>query len=101
MRGFPHSSVCKESAYNAGDPGSIPGSGRFPGGSNGNPLQHSYLENPTDRGDQQASGHGVARVRHDLAMKPPPPCISIIFYYELSIKYAHNYSIYIAHKNHS
>ena len=42
-------SVGKESACNAGDPGSIPGSGRFPGEGNGNPLQYSWLENPTDR----------------------------------------------------
>ena len=47
--GFSHSSVCKESAYNAGDLGSILGSGRFPGEGNGNPLQDLCLENPTDR----------------------------------------------------
>ena len=40
----------KASACNAGDPGSIPGSGRSPGEGNGNPLQHSCLENPMDRG---------------------------------------------------
>ena len=40
----------KVSACNAGDPGSIPGSGRSPGEGNGNPLQHSCLENPMDRG---------------------------------------------------
>ena len=40
----------KESACNVGDPGSIPGSGRFPGGEKGNPLQYSCLENPMDRG---------------------------------------------------
>ena len=40
----------KESACNAGDPGSIPGLGRSPGEGNGNPLQYSYLENPMDRG---------------------------------------------------
>ena len=39
-----------ESAYNAGDPGSIPGSGRSPGEGNGNPLQYSCLENSMDRG---------------------------------------------------
>jgi len=50
MRGFPYSSVDKESACNAGDPGLIPGSGRSPGEGNGNPLQYSYLENPMDRG---------------------------------------------------
>ena len=48
--GFPHGSDGKASAYNAGDPGSIPGSGRFPGEGNGNPLQHSCLENPMDGG---------------------------------------------------
>ena len=70
---FPHSSVSKESVCNAGDPGSIPGSGRSPGERNGNPLQYSCLENPTDRGAWQATIHGVARVGHDLATKPPPP----------------------------
>ena len=40
----------KESAFNAGDPGSIPGSGRSPGEGNGNPLQYSCLENPMDGG---------------------------------------------------
>ena len=39
----------KESACNAGDPGLIPGSGRFPGEGNGNPLQYSCLENFMDR----------------------------------------------------
>ena len=47
---FPHSSVGKESVYNAGDPGSILGSGRSPGEGNGNPLQYSCLENPMDSG---------------------------------------------------
>ena len=42
----------KVSAYNAGDPGLIPGSGRSPGEGNGNPLQYSCLENPMDRGTQ-------------------------------------------------
>ena len=47
-RGFPGSSDSKASAYNVGDPGSIPGSGRSPGEGNGNPLQYSCLENPMD-----------------------------------------------------
>ena len=47
---FPDSSVGREPACNAGDPGSIPGSGRFPGEGNGKPLQYSCLENPMDRG---------------------------------------------------
>ena len=48
--GFPGGSDGKASAHNAGDLGSIPGSGRSPGEGNGNPLQHSYLENTMDRG---------------------------------------------------
>ena len=41
----------KVSAYNAGDPDLIPGSGRYPGDGNGSPLQYSCLENPMDRGE--------------------------------------------------
>ena len=48
-RYFPGGSVGKTSAYNVGDPGSIPGSGRS-GEGNGNPLHYSCLENPIDRG---------------------------------------------------
>ena len=44
--GFPRSSVGRESTYNAGDPGSIPGLERSPGEGNGNPLQCSCLRNP-------------------------------------------------------
>ena len=47
---FPGGSDGKASAYNAGDPRSILGSGRSPGEVNGNPLQYSCLENPMDRG---------------------------------------------------
>ena len=64
MRGFPYSSVDKESACNAGDPGLIPGSGRSPGEGNGNPLQYSCLGNAMDRGAWRATVHGVARVGH-------------------------------------
>ena len=46
--GFPGSSDGKASAYKAGDLSLIPGSGRFPGEGNGNPLQYSCLENPMD-----------------------------------------------------
>ena len=49
----------KESACNAGVAGLIPGSGRFPGGGHGNPLQHSCLENPMDREVWQDTGRGV------------------------------------------
>ena len=51
----------KEAAYNAGDPGFIPGSGRSPGEGNGDPLQYSSLENLTDRGAWWASVHGVTK----------------------------------------
>ena len=50
LTGFPGDSDGKESACNAGDLGSIPRLGRFPGGGHGNPLQYSCLENPMDRG---------------------------------------------------
>ena len=56
----------KESACNAGDPGSIPGLGRSPGERNGNPLQCSYLENPRDGGAWWAAVHGVAQSRTRL-----------------------------------
>ena len=69
--GFPCDSDGKESACNAGDQGSIPGSGRSPGEGNGNPLQYSCLENPVGRGAWQATVHGVVRVGHDLTTKPP------------------------------
>ena len=45
---FSDGSDGKVSAYNAGDPGSIPGSGRSPGEGNGNPLRYSCLENPME-----------------------------------------------------
>ena len=48
------------SAGAARDMGSIPGSGRSPGGGSGNPLQNSYPENPTDKGAWWATVHGVA-----------------------------------------
>ena len=47
---FPGSSDGKASAYNAGDLGLIPGSGRSTGEGNGNPLQYSFLKNALDRG---------------------------------------------------
>ena len=52
---------------NAGDLGSIPGSGRSPGEGNGNPLQYSCLENPMDRGAWWATVHGVAKSRTQLS----------------------------------
>ena len=56
---FPGGSDSKESTCNAGDPGSIPGSGRSPGEGHGNPLQRSCLENSMDRRDWWAPVYGV------------------------------------------
>ena len=58
---FPGGSDGKASACNAGDLGSIPGSGRSPGEGNGNPLQYSCLENPMDRGAWWATVQRVAK----------------------------------------
>ena len=60
-------SEVKVSASNAGDLGSIPGSGRSPGEGNGNPLQYSCLENPMDGGAWWAIVHGVAKSRTRLS----------------------------------
>ena len=60
--GFPDSSVGKESACNAGDPGLIPGLGRSPGEEKGYPLQYSDLDNSTDY-----IVHGVAEDRTQLS----------------------------------
>ena len=67
-KGFPGGSEVKASACNAGDLGSIPGSGRSPEEGNGNPLQYSCLENPMDRGAWWAiQSMGSQRVGHDWA----------------------------------
>ena len=57
--------MVKNPPVNAGDTCSVPGSGGFPGGRNGNPLQCSYLGNPMDRGAWRATVYGVAK---ELAM---------------------------------
>ena len=64
--GFPGGSVVKNPSANAGDVGSIPGSGRFPGGRHGNPLQYSYLENPMDGGAWRAIVHRVTKSQTPL-----------------------------------
>ena len=65
--GFPGGSEVKASAYNAGDLGSIPGSGKSPGEGNGNPLQYSCPENPMDGGAWWATVHRVAKSRTRLS----------------------------------
>ena len=67
--GFPGGSDGKESACDAGDPSSIPGSGRSPGEGNGNPLQYSCLQNPMDRGAWRATvdgGHKESEMTEQL-----------------------------------
>ena len=62
--GFPGGAEVKDLPANAGDardPGSILGSGKFPGEGNDKPLQYSCLENPMNRGARQAAVHGVAK----------------------------------------
>ena len=68
-QGFPGDSVVENPPTNAGDEGSIAGSGRSPEGGNSTLLQFSCLENATNRGAWRATVHRVARVGHKLATK--------------------------------
>ena len=61
LLGLPKCFSGKETAYSAGDPPSIPGLGRSPGGGNGYPLQYSGLKNPKDRGAWWVTVHGVTK----------------------------------------
>ena len=80
--GFPSGSDGKDSACNAGDPGSIPGSGRSPGEGNSNPLQYSCLENSMDRGGWQASCKELQRVGHAWATNMDSPVVKhLSFHY--------------------
>ena len=65
--GFILGSDGKASAYNAGDPGSIPGLGRSPGEGNGYPLQYSCLDNPMDGRSWWATVHEVVKSRTRLS----------------------------------
>ena len=67
-KGFPGSSDSKESAYDAGDLGSVTGLGRSRGEGNGNPLQYSGLENAMDRESDGLQSMGSQRVRHNCAL---------------------------------
>ena len=66
-------SACK--AGDAGDAGSIPGSGRSSGEGDGKPLQYSWLENPMDRGAWQATIRGIAQSRTRLKRLSSSPYI--------------------------
>ena len=75
VEGFPGGAGGKEPAANEGDKsdmGSIPGWGRSPGGGHGNPLQHSCLENPMERGAWRATVHGVAKSQTRLKQLTHP-----------------------------
>ena len=65
--GFPGGSDGKETACDAGEPGSISGLGRSPGGGHGNPLQYFFLGNPMNRGAWWATVHGVAKSQTRLS----------------------------------
>ena len=65
LLGFLGGSEVKASAWNAGDPSSIPGLGTSPGEGNGNSLQYSCLENPMEGGSGRLQSMGSQRVRHD------------------------------------
>ena len=79
---FPCGSPGKESACNAGDLGSIPGSGRsLPGGQNGNPLQYSCLGNPMHKGARRV--HGVAK---SWTAPSDKACLSALRFIENSLK---------------
>ena len=67
-------------AEDAGDSGSISGLGRFPGGRNGNPLQHSCLDNPMDRGAWWATVHGVTKSQTRLSDCKCPHIHTSMFY---------------------
>ena len=93
--GFPSGSVGKESACNAGDPGSIPGLGRFLAEGNSNPLQYSWLGNPMDRGAWWITLQGLQTVGHDWATKPPTTnimCFLWLYYRQLKLQVKNIYS---------
>ena len=66
MWGLPQQLSAGEFTCSAGDPGLIPGSGRCPGGGNGNPLQYSWLDSPLDRGAWRATVNRVEKSRTPL-----------------------------------
>ena len=65
----------------AGDVGSIPGSGRCPGEGNGNPLQCSCLENATDKGAWRATVHAVTESQTWLSMQAANILIILHIYF--------------------
>ena len=84
--GFPSNSVGKESACNAEEPGSIPGTERSPGEGNGNPLQYSCLGNSMDRGHGGLQSMGFQRFRHNCATFTFHIYINFFFFFFYSVR---------------
>ena len=83
----------KEYAYNTGDLGLIPGSGRSPGEGNDNPLQYSYLENPWTKEPGGLQFMGFARVGHSLVTKPSSSHEFILYIHtDMAFKELHRHS---------
>ena len=76
--GLPGGFNGKESAFNVGDQGSVPGLGRSPEGGCGNPLQYSCLENPHGQRSLWATVHGGAKSRARLSPPPGKPTIGLM-----------------------
>jgi len=80
LLGFHRGSDGKESACNAGDPGSIPGSGTSPGEGNGYPLQYSCLDNPMDKESGGLQTMGSQKVRHNQVTNTiGKACFTLLF----------------------
>ena len=79
LSSVPGGSDGKASAYNVGDPGSVPGLGRSRGEGNGTPLQYSCLENPMDGGAWWAAVHGVTKSRPRLSAFTSLHYLTLIF----------------------
>ena len=87
--GYPGDTVVKNLPANAGDAtdtGLIPGSGRFPGAENGNPLQYSCLKNPMDRGAWQATVQRVTKSQTHKAKKHSLICGELIYNKDGTVK---------------
>ena len=109
-RSFPAGWDGKESAYNAGELGSIPDSGRSPGEGNGNPLQYSCLENPMDRGAWGATVHGgrgeletTEQLTLSFSAPPGKPYVVITPWYNVRVwchgVTSHHYTSWKSRKN--
>ena len=99
MLGFPGGTVGKNLPASAGDEGSIPGSGRSSRGGNGNPLKHSCLENPKDRGAWWATVYGVTKSWTRLSAHTHGICYMIYemiydkIYFSTRVLPCYNYSV--------